>query len=375
MRRIWSFDPPRGAPVVVLTLLILCIGVAVLVGGVRDSSGAVAAAKERRATVESLERESTRIEIAGWRIWRSEGEFGLTPRVAVRALALVEQTELFYARRARVAPTDERSVAIWALELLERAPELVDAARSEDSGSLDLNRALRRFPQLMEEQEAVHAQWLAVNQRQIAASETRRDRWVWAGLGASGILVLALGIHAAVLMRRNTRLQRETIAKLHQQAATDSLTGLVNQGEFHQRLGAAVEHAHAAAESMSVIVLDVDHFKRVNDAHGHQVGDRVLAEIARRILDTARTHDCVGRVGGEEFAWILPRVTERDAVEAAKRARLAVEFGLRFAQAASPRAPRGRLRGDPIAVAGRALRSDPRSRRVEGARRTAGRTT
>jgi diguanylate cyclase (GGDEF)-like protein len=295
-----------------------------LVSGIRDSSVALAEANERRAAVESLERESTRVEVAGWRVWRSRGEFGLAPQAALRALALVEQTRIFYSERAREAPRREAAVARRALALLDAVPALVGAARGEGSTGVELTAALRRFPDFTQEQEAIHGDWLEINQGQIAAYESRRDRWGWAGLAVLAALVLMFGVFAALLLRRNARLQRETIEELRRRAATDALTGLINQGEFHQRLVAAVNRAHESGEQLSVIALDVDHFKRVNDAHGHQVGNRVLAEIARRILKTARSHDCVGRVGGEEFACILPRVSEPDAVDAARRARCAV---------------------------------------------------
>ncbi|MDH3227801.1 MAG: GGDEF domain-containing protein [Thermoleophilia bacterium] len=316
--------PANAAIALAGLLLIVAIGGAVLVGGIRDSSAALAEAQDRRATVESLERESTRIEIAGWRVWRARDEFALAPRATLLALALFEQTRTFYSERARRAPPKEAALAGKALALLDAVPGLVGATRGEESAGADLTTALRRFPEFRQQQEAIHTAWLENNQGQIATYERRRDGWVWAGLAALAALILALGCLPAVLVRRNARLQRETIDQLRRQAATDALTGLVNQAEFYERLVAAVRRAHEGGEKLSVIVLDVDHFKRINDAHGHQVGDRVLAEIARRILEAARSQDCVGRVGGEEFAWILPRVAEQDAVDAARRARRAV---------------------------------------------------
>jgi diguanylate cyclase (GGDEF)-like protein len=323
-RRIWSHDLTRGALVIAVALLVSAAGAAILTAGVQSSSDALAEANERRAVVESLERESTRIEIAGWRVWRSRGEFSLEPQTALGALALVEQTRLFYGLRATDAPQAEAELAQRAVDLLDAVPELVGAARGEESTPINLAAAIERFPEFTAEQEAIHLAWLKINRGQIAALESRHERWVWAAFAAAGLLVLAFAIWAVTLLRRNARLRRETLTQLKRQAITDGLTGLINQSEFHQRLVSAVERAHESGQALSVIVLDVDHFKRVNDAHGHQVGDRVLAEIALRISKAARSQDCVGRVGGEEFAWILPRVTEDEAADAARRARLAV---------------------------------------------------
>jgi diguanylate cyclase (GGDEF)-like protein len=322
-RRLGSHDLTRGGLVFALAVFLACVAGAFLFLGFHRSSAALADAKERRATVESLERESTRIEITGWRVWRTDGEFMLTPSTALQALALVDQTRAFYVDRVADAPRSEAALAQHALELLDAVPDLVGAGGSE-SVPPDLADALERFPEFIEEQQTIHLAWLEVNRQQIVAHERRRERWAWTGLTVSAALLLALGSWAGWLVRRNARLRRETIARLRRQVATDALTGLINQGEFHERLARAVERAHRTGEPLSVIVLDVDHFKRVNDAHGHQMGDRVLAEIARRILIAARSEDCVGRVGGEEFAWILPRVAESEAVEAARRARLAV---------------------------------------------------
>jgi diguanylate cyclase (GGDEF)-like protein len=117
----------------------------------------------------------------------------------------------------------------------------------------------------------------------------------------------------------------EAHAALARQAATDSVTGLSNHRAFHERLSEEIDRAHRYGQQLSVAVIDIDHFKRVNDTYGHQTGDRVLADVARLIASQARTVDIVGRIGGEEFAWLMPETDAAGAWVAADRARRAIE--------------------------------------------------
>jgi diguanylate cyclase (GGDEF)-like protein len=110
--------------------------------------------------------------------------------------------------------------------------------------------------------------------------------------------------------------------RLRELATSDPLTGLPNRRAFDQRLAAEVERSARRGHSLSVVILDIDHFKRVNDTWGHQVGDDVLVEFSRRLQAEARGSDLVARIGGEEFAWLLPdspAVGARDAAERMRR--------------------------------------------------------
>ncbi len=95
-------------------------------------------------------------------------------------------------------------------------------------------------------------------------------------------------------------------------AARDGLTGLFNRGHFDRALGAAMDSAARTGQPLSLALLDIDHFKQINDAHGHALGDRVLCEVARRLSGAMRRTDLVARYGGEEFVILLPG-TDREA--------------------------------------------------------------
>lgn len=104
-------------------------------------------------------------------------------------------------------------------------------------------------------------------------------------------------------------------------ARTDTLTGLLNHGAFHERLAEEVARSNRYGHPLSLALLDVDHFKLVNDLHGHQAGDDTLRSVAELAHVHARETDTVGRVGGEEMAWLMPECHMADATAAAERLR------------------------------------------------------
>src|SRR5512146_428743 len=118
-------------------------------------------------------------------------------------------------------------------------------------------------------------------------------------------------------------------ARLEHQAQTDPLTGLYNHRAFHERLRRALADASRSHESVSIVMLDIDDFKRVNDVFGHGSGDEILRSLADTLKDSVRATDIVYRLGGEEFAVILSSRAPRSAEGLARRlvARIgAVEF-------------------------------------------------
>ena len=108
-------------------------------------------------------------------------------------------------------------------------------------------------------------------------------------------------------------------ARLEHQAETDALTGLYNHRAFHDRLRQTLLSASAAHDTVAVLMLDLDDFKKVNDVYGHGVGDQLLNQVADVLRTTVRTSDVVCRVGGEEFAVILPSGDLRSSTALAER--------------------------------------------------------
>ncbi len=114
-------------------------------------------------------------------------------------------------------------------------------------------------------------------------------------------------------------------AELARLATHDTLTGLVNHRGFHERLREEIARCRRKDDVLSLVILDLDQFKQVNDTYGHPVGDRVLAEVGRRFRGLMRLGEHVARIGGEEFAWILSATDAAGAYAAAERARRAIE--------------------------------------------------
>jgi diguanylate cyclase (GGDEF)-like protein len=114
-------------------------------------------------------------------------------------------------------------------------------------------------------------------------------------------------------------------ANLFHQATTDRMTGLFSHHFFEKNLDEELERARRYKSTFSLVMFDIDHFKKVNDAYGHLQGDRIIREIARILCKSIRQVDFPARYGGEEFAVILPAVNVRGALVVAERLRKRVE--------------------------------------------------
>jgi len=112
-------------------------------------------------------------------------------------------------------------------------------------------------------------------------------------------------------------------AELERSARLDYLTGIFNRRAIEELAGAAISSSRRHGTPLAILLLDVDHFKRVNDDHGHEAGDQALVEAVRRMRAILRAEDLIGRQGGEEFVVVMPDVDLADAQAAAERLRRA----------------------------------------------------
>ncbi|MFZ1993293.1 MAG: PAS domain S-box protein, partial [Solirubrobacteraceae bacterium] len=122
---------------------------------------------------------------------------------------------------------------------------------------------------------------------------------------------------------RDVSVQKRQQRELERLARTDSLTQLANRHVLQEALVREAARRSADGQQLALVLLDLDLFKQVNDGFGHPVGDAVLIEVARRLELTVRAGEVLARVGGEEFAWLLPACDAEEAVAAADRARAA----------------------------------------------------
>lgn len=118
---------------------------------------------------------------------------------------------------------------------------------------------------------------------------------------------------------------RETLEKVQELASRDALTGLYNRRHMQDKLADSMKRYERYGERFTIVLVDLDHFKRVNDLHGHRVGDEALMAFASAATLALRESDVVGRWGGEEFLFILPNTTPNKALVALDRLRTALQ--------------------------------------------------
>ena len=150
-------------------------------------------------------------------------------------------------------------------------------------------------------------------------------------------MVAAIAAETTSIVDRQARLQsqlqessqqlaelRVVLDTARREAMTDGLTGIANRRAFDQTLVAAVESALKDGTPLSLLMVDIDHFKTFNDTHGHLVGDHVLKLVAKVLTEGIKGRDTVARYGGEEFAVILPRTELTNAITLADQLRASV---------------------------------------------------
>jgi diguanylate cyclase (GGDEF)-like protein len=175
--------------------------------------------------------------------------------------------------------------------------------------------------------------------RAIRKERTRTELPVLVLTGSDGITQKLEGFHSGasdfvgkpfepreLIARVETHVSLARMARQLKAAAdTDWLTSLPNRRRFMDCLVRELSRARRFNKRVSLLLLDVDHFKSINDTYGHPIGDAVLVGLARVIAQGHRVYDTIGRLGGEEFAVLLPELTDEDAHRVADRLRIAVE--------------------------------------------------
>ncbi|PSJ18555.1 sensor domain-containing diguanylate cyclase [Nitrosomonas supralitoralis] len=159
-----------------------------------------------------------------------------------------------------------------------------------------------------------------------------RMKNVYQGLHLHQDLALQIASQLSVLIEKNqlyrgVKLNKQLKAQkksLEQRVTHDALTGLLNRPAIFDILHRQIQRAKRGGYGISIIMIDIDHFKIINDTYGHLAGDAVLCEIANRLSQSARSHEYIGRYGGEEFLAIISPYNQDGALRVAERFRNAV---------------------------------------------------
>jgi diguanylate cyclase (GGDEF)-like protein len=137
-----------------------------------------------------------------------------------------------------------------------------------------------------------------------------------------GIAMLVMG---PLILASSIAVNRKLLRRLEHSANHDFLTGVLARNALTRKAGELLEHKHKSKEAVSLLLIDIDHFKQINDTHGHLVGDQVLASFAHIVRRELRHDQLFGRLGGEEFAIILPRALAAQGVALAEHLRQLVQ--------------------------------------------------
>ena len=173
----------------------------------------------------------------------------------------------------------------------------------------------------------------------VATPQTLNETLLLLLLFTSTLVITGLTLSAVVHERSRTLTElRSALRNLHTQAVTDPLTHLLNRRYLSEFLPREVIRARRSGDSLAVLMIDLDHFKRFNDSFGHDAGDLVLKEVAQLLMGHIRGSDIACRYGGEEFVLVLPETTLEGAKRRAEEIRAAVS-ALKLALRGKPLGP------------------------------------
>ncbi len=226
---------------------------------------------------------------------RFEASFTHAP-IGVVELDAEGKIDLMNPRFARLLGyLDEELTEVEFLDLVDQAERVDVGALIKEvlSGSADAGQSERRY-------------------------RDRNGAAVWVRESIS-ILSTDSGSPRVLIQIEDISEERRTRVELHRKALYDELTGLPNRANLLKKLNESIETSRSSGESLVVMFVDLDKFKLVNDTYGHEVGDRLLIEVAERLRNTCRQEDTVARLGGDEFVILCRGVNPQGGAEAAAR--------------------------------------------------------
>ncbi len=195
---------------------------------------------------------------------------------------------------------------------------LLNKAEEKEANALDIPRIYNQGMELEQNLAWVFSEF---NEMLHLASATQRQLMQWLSIAVMGLLLLVVLVIASLMMAL-IRIHQQNGTLLHQ-SQTDSLTGLFNRRRMYQLAEQELARIKRYGGSMGLILIDLDHFKKINDTHGHPAGDAVLKAFADLLIQEVRESDIAVRIGGEEFAIIMPDSDNSSAYALAERIRKA----------------------------------------------------
>lgn len=222
----------------------------------------------------------------------------------------------------------EEAVRLYdgVIALARIAPEGVAFGSQKDKLAFELSKGLTKSL------DAATLRWgnlvIARADRETQSARSRIVMLTAVLIAAVAIIVVSALALALVLRRLRRRVAERlsaTAQRLSRMSATDSLTGLANHRAFHELLIAEASSVNAGdCQDLSLALIDIDHFKLINDTRGHPLGDRVLVHLGQWLAEMCGEAEMIARVGGEEFAWVMPGVTLVEATAVVERTRVAI---------------------------------------------------
>jgi diguanylate cyclase (GGDEF)-like protein len=251
---------------------------------------------------------------------RVEGAAGQVAEVAGAVRAMLRT-----GRRPELPPelADDATLG----ELLDQLDQVIAFASAIARGDLDETLAVKGS--LAGSLKTLHAalRHLTWQTERIAAGDlSQKVDFMGAFSRAFNSMTLALDEARRELDQRNQELEA-AVRRNEELATTDVLTGAYNRRKFNDVVAVELERARRYGLPLSLFILDIDHFKNVNDTHGHEAGDAVLTALAGLVRDGVRATDTLARWGGEEFVVLSPGVTAEGAANLAERIRAALASG------------------------------------------------